>query len=439
MSDLVIKNGKVVLPERTFTGDVLVDAGRIEKVGRNLSADAVIDARGKYVLPGAIDAHVHFREPGGSSKEDWLTGSSAAAAGGVTTVLEMPNTQPPTVTKDLLDQKRKFARRSVVDYGFHFGASTGNLDELRKIEGVASVKFYLGSTTGSLLVESDAVLFEQLSLLAQREMPAALHAESESMTSYLTRKLRALGREDPEAYSEARPNMSAVESVNRALSIAKLAKARVHLCHVSTKEELGVIEIYKECMPLTAEATPHHLFLTKEDYKKLGTLAKTNPPMRSKEDRAALWKAIHEGTIDIVATDHAPHLLEAKSRGIWDAPSGVPGVETMMPLLLNEVNKGTLNIRQLVHLTAKNPARIFSIRNKGLIKAGYDADLVIVDMSLSRKVDNGSLFTKCGWSPFAGRELKGWPVKTIVRGNVVYDAGSIHKNRGKEVQYDRFS
>ncbi|MFZ2456508.1 MAG: dihydroorotase [Candidatus Altiarchaeia archaeon] len=439
MSDLVIKNGKVVLPERTYTGDILIDGGKIEKIGKNLSAGEVIDARGKYVLPGLIDAHVHFREPGGSNKEDWLTGSSAAAAGGVTCVLEMPNTQPPTVTKELLYQKRKFARRSLVDYGFHFGASTGNIDELRKIDRIASVKFYMGSTTGSLLVESDAILFEQLSVLAERDIPATVHAESENMISYLTKKLRAQSRDDAEAYSEARPNMSAADAVNRILSLTKLAKNRVHLCHISTKEELGVIGIYRKNMPLTSEASPHHLFLTREDYKTLGTLAKTNPPMRSKEDRAALWKAIREGAIDIIATDHAPHSLESKSQGIWDAPSGVPGLETMLPLLLNEVNKGGLNMRQLVHLTAENPARIFSIKNKGCIKAGYDADLVIADMSLAKKVDDGKLFTKCGWSPFAGRELKGWPVTTIVRGNIVYDEGIIHKNRGAEVLYDRFS
>lgn len=439
MSDLVIKNGFVVLPERTFTGDILIDGGKIEKIGKNLSAEKVLDVRGKYVLPGLIDAHVHFREPGGSNKEDWLTGSSAAAAGGVTCVLEMPNTQPPTVTKELLDEKRKFARRSVVDYGFHFGASTGNIDELRIVDRIASVKFYMGSTTGSLLVESDAVLFEQLTVLAERDLPATIHAESERMISYLTKKLRAEGRVDAEAYSEARPNMSAAEAANKIISISKLAKNRLHLCHVSTKEEVGVIEVYRENMPLTAEASPHHLFLTREDYKKLGTLAKTNPPMRSKDDRAALWKAIQEGTIDMIATDHAPHLLEAKSQGIWDAPSGVPGLETMLPLLLNEVNKGGISMKQLVHLTAENPARIFSIKNKGGIKAGYDADLVIVDMSLSKKVNNEKLFTKCGWSPFAGRELKGWPVTTIVRGKVVFDEGTIHKNRGTEVLYDRFS
>lgn len=439
MSDYVIKKGKIVLPGRIIAGDILVEDGKIKKIGKDLSCGKILDAGGKYVLPGLIDAHVHFREPGGSDKEDWFTGSSAAAAGGVSCVLEMPNTRPPTITKELLDEKRRYARRSVVDYGFHFGASTGNLDVLRMIQDIASVKFYMGSTTGSLLVESDAILYEQLSVLAKRNIPATVHAESERMITYLTNKLRNSRRKDVEAYSEARSNMSAAEATNRILSITKLAGNHTHLCHVSTKEEVGILEIYRANAKISSEAAPHHLFLTKKDYKKLGTLAKTNPPMRSKEDQDALWKALMEGTIDMIATDHAPHLLESKNQGIWDAPSGVPGLETMLPLLLDAVNRGRLTLEQVALLTAGNPAKVFSIKNKGQIKAGYDADLTIVDMSQTKKVENDKLFTKCGWSPFSGKTLKGWPVTTIVRGNIVYDAGAIHKNIGKEVQYDRFS
>ncbi len=439
MSELVIKNGKIVLPERTISGDILIAEGKIEKIGKNLSGGIILDVKGKYVLPGLIDAHVHFREPGGSNKEDWFTGSSAAAAGGVSCVLEMPNTQPPTVTGELLNEKRKYARRSVVDYGFHFGASTSNIDELRRVEGIASVKFYMGSTTGSLLVESDAILYEQLRVLAKRNIPATVHAESERMISYLTNKLRSTCRIDAEAYSEARPNMSAAEAANRILSLTKLAGNHTHLCHVSTKEEVDILGIYRANAQVSSEAAPHHLFLTKKDYKELGTRAKTNPPMRSKEDQDALWKALMNGTIDMIATDHAPHLLDSKDWGIWEAPSGVPGLETMLPLLLDAVNHDRLTLEQVARLTAENPARIFSIKNKGQIKAGYDADLTIVDMSLAKKVENDKLFTKCAWSPFAGRKLKGWPVKTIVRGNVVYDEGTINKNKGEEVRYDRFS
>jgi len=289
MSDYVIKNGKIVLPERIYAGDIRIDDGRIEEIGQNLSSGESIDAEGKYVLPGLIDAHVHFREPGSSAKEDWLSGSSAAAAGGVTCVLDMPNTLPPTVTPALLDEKRKFARRSVIDYGFHFGASTGNADELRRIERIASVKFYMGSTTGSLIVESDSVLYEQLSILGKRGIPATVHAESENMIRYLTGKLRGEGRNDPAVHSEARPAMSAVEAVSKIASLSKLAGNRLHICHISTKDELEVIGIYRNDIPLTAEASPHHLFLTEEDYEGLGTLAKVNPPLRSKDDQNASW------------------------------------------------------------------------------------------------------------------------------------------------------
>ncbi len=277
MSEQVIKNAKIVLPERIYAGDILIDEGKIKKIGKNLSCGKIIDAKGKHVLPGLIDAHVHFREPGGSNKEDWLSGSSAAAAGGVSCVLEMPNTQPPTITRELLDEKRKFAKRSVVDYGFHFGASTSNIDELRLIDRIASVKFYMGSSTGSLLVESDAVLFEELSVLAERGIIATVHAESEQMIAYLTKKLRGELRTDAQAYAEARPNLSAADAVNRILSLSKLAKNRIHLCHISTREEVGILETYRGSMPVTAEAAPHHLFLTKNDYERLGVSCKDQP------------------------------------------------------------------------------------------------------------------------------------------------------------------
>ena len=436
MSELVIKKARIVLPGKVFEGDIGIDSGRISKIGRGLSGDETYDAEGKYVIPGLIDAHVHFREPGASEKEDWITGSSAAAAGGVTTVLEMPNTKPPTVTKELLEEKRTaYASRSIVNYGFHFGAAAGNEGELRKIDRIASVKFYLGSTTGGLLVESDSTLFEQLKILAERDILATAHAESEPLISLATNKLRAAGRNDLESYSESRPNAAAAEAANRMIGFSKKAGSRLHICHVSTREEVGILAMRRKELPLTAEASPHHLFLTKEDYKELGTLAKVNPPLRSKEDQKALWKALSDGTIDMIATDHAPHLLKEKKLGIWDAPSGVPGLETMLPLLLNEVNAGRLTIGQVSKLTSENPAKIFRIGNKGGIKEGYDADLVVVDMNMEKEVDGKKLYTKCKWSPFAGRSLKGWPVMTFVSGRLVFDRGKIKKNKGEEVSY----
>ncbi len=436
MSSIVLKNGKFVLLEKVFAGDLLIVDESIYKIGKGLKGDEEMDLEGKYVLPGLIDAHVHFREPGAGEKEDWYTGSCAAAAGGVTTVLEMPNTNPPTITKKLLDEKRKkYASKSVVDYGFHFGASTGNMDELRKIDRIASVKFYMGSTTGSLLVESDSILLDELHMLYGRDILATVHAEDERIITEQTKKLKATGRTDASAYAESRPNKAAAEAVKKIISFSLKAKNRLHICHITTQEELALLSKNRKDLQVSVEASPHHLFLTEDDFERLGSLAKTNPPLRSKKDQAALWAAVKDGTVDIIATDHAPHTLESKKRDIWAAPAGVPGLETMLPLLLNEVNKKTLTLNQVIHLTSENPSRMFGIRNKGRIKAGYDADLVVVDMDLEKKVDNEKLFTKCGWSPFAGWKLKGWPVKTFVRGRLVYDNGKIIKTKGKEVSY----
>lgn len=436
MSELVIKNGKLVLPDKIFEGDIAIDNGKIFMIGKDLKGDKVVNAEGNYILPGLIDVHVHFREPGASSKEDWSTGSSAAASAGITTVLDMPNTQPPTTTVELLDKKRGIAAsKSTVDFGFHFGASTENMDELRKVEKIASVKFYMSSTIGSLFVGNDAVLFEELKILAERNILGIFHAENREMVQHYMQRLISEGRTDPEAYSDARSNICAAEAVNKIIFLSKMAKNRLHFCHVSTKEEVDIIARNKSILPITAEACPHHLFLNKEYLRKLGSLVKTNPPLRSKEDQNALWKGIQDGTLDVIATDHAPHLMESKERDIWSASAGVPGVETMLPLLLNEVNKGNLTLNQLAKLTAENPARIFRIKDKGKIKEGYDADLVIIDLKKEKKVQNDKLFTKCGWSPFDGWKLKGWPVMTFIRGNLIFDNGDINKIKGREVSY----
>ncbi len=439
MSDLVIKNAKLVLSDGVFEGGLLIEDGKIKKITSDsglLKADKVIDANGNYVLPGLIDAHVHFREPGSSSKEDWFTGSSAAAAGGVTTVLDMPNTQPPTSTIEQLNRKREIAQsKSIIDYGFHFGASADNLNELSALENnVASVKFYMSETTGSLRVDNDAVIFEEFKLLADKKILATIHAENRDMIQYWTNKLKEKKEANAIDYTNTRPNICAADALNQMMYLSKMAGNRIHFCHVSTREEIMLLKNSKT-EKITAETTPHHLFLTKEDIKKLGNYSKVNPPLRSIEDQKKLWDAVHSGLIDIISTDHAPHLPEEKNRDILMASAGMPGVETMLPLLLNEVNKGNLKITDITRLTAVNPAKIFQIKNKGMIKEGYDADLVIIDLKKEAKVDNSKLLTKCGWSPFNGRKLKGWPTKTFVRGNKVFDEGSIIKTQGNEVTY----
>lgn len=442
MADLVIKNSRIVFPDRIFEGGIIIQDGKIVDIKKDSELPSernVLNAQGNYILPGLIDVHVHFREPGASSKEDWSTGSMAAAAAGITTVIDMPNTQPPTTTSELLEKKKKIAgSKSIVDYGFHFGASTENIEELKKVSGIASVKFYMSSTTGNLLIGNDAIFFEELRVLAERNLLSTVHAENNGMVEYWTERLMKSERTDPMAYAESRPNVCAAEAAGRAILLSRIAGARLHLCHINTREEVELLERNKTSGNLTAEATPHHLFLTEEDMKKLGNFAKTNPPLRSREDQNALWKGIRNGIIDVIATDHAPHLPESKEMDVWNSSAGVPGLETMLPLLLNQINKKNLTINKVVQVTSENPARIFGIKNKGRIEAGYDADLVIVDLKKEIQIKNEKLFTKCGWSPFDGWKLKGSILKTILRGNIVFDEGSIYKTQGREIEYNIF-
>ncbi|MBN2013829.1 MAG: dihydroorotase family protein [Candidatus Altiarchaeota archaeon] len=441
MPDLVIKNARLVLSDKIVQAGLVIEEGRIKQIVSDPKlpqADRVIDAHGNYVLPGLIDVHVHLREPGSSSKEDWITGTSAAAAGGVTTVLDMPNTQPPTTTIQTLSDKRAIAKpKAKVDYGFHFGASLDNLDELRRLEDdIASVKFYMSVTTGNLRVDNDAVIYEELKILAKKGILATTHAENRDMVQYWLEKLKQ--KENPTAvdYADYRPNICASTALNQLLYLSRKAGSRIHFCHVSTREEVNLLRKNKR-EGVTSEVTPHNLFLTKENIKELGNYSKVNPPLRSKQDQGTLWKAIRSGVIDVIATDHAPHLLEEKEKDILSASSGMPGLETLLPLLLNEVGKGTISLIELSKLTAGSPAKIFRIRGKGAIVEGYDADLVIVDLKKEAKVENEKLFTKCGWSPFDGWKLRGWPLKTFVRGNLVFDEGVIGDTLGKEITYTK--
>ncbi len=440
MYDLIIKNARLMLPENVYKGSIAIENGKIVKIARNFqnnSADKILDAKENFLLPGVIDVHVHFRDFRQKNKEDWKTGSQAAAAGGVTTVLDMPNNDPPITTLKRLQEKRKLAEKnSIVDFGFHFGASLNNEKEIRKIKNVASVKFYLGSTTGNLLMDNDAKVAEYFEILAKKKIPATIHGEDEQMVQYYTKLVRK--RKDILAYSDARPNICAAESVNKVLYFSKFSKNPVHFCHVSTCEEVDMLRKH-HFKWISAEASPHHLLLSRKDFKKLGTFGKMNPPLRREKDRQELWRAIADNTIKIIATDHAPHTKEEKERGdIWAAPGGVPGVETSLPLMLNEVSVGRLFLLKLIKLMSENPATIFGIKNKGRIKEGYDADLVLVDMKKKKKIQNSELFTKCKWSPFDGKPVKGLPIKTFVRGNLVFDEGIAIKNRGNEVKFSHY-
>jgi dihydroorotase len=433
MKEFVLVNGKVVTNRAVYDAAVFVKNGRIEEVSRKMKGVPkvpAIDVRGMHILPGLIDAHVHFRTPGMTAKEDWTTGSKAALAGGVTTVFDMPNTSPATVSAKLLKEKREMvAKKALVNYGFFVGATPDNLGEVTKIKNVAGIKLYMGSSTGNLLVDKKA----DLEKFFAKAKFLAIHAECEDCIQKGKEKFAASKRAD--IHNLIRSPECAYGAVKEAMHLAKKYGTRLHVCHVSTEKEVAVIRKFKN-KKITAEVTPHHLFLMDKDYKQYGNLIKVNPPVRGLIDQVALWEGIKKGWIDIIATDHAPHLMAEKMLPYSQAPSGVPGVQTMLPLLLNAVNDRKLSLSEVVALTSYNPAKIFGLKGKGEIVAGADADLTIVNMSLPESVDTEFLFSKCGWSPFTDWVLKGWPVMTFVNGEVMYKwRNKFGKALGKEVKF----
>ena len=427
---LLLKNCKLIHRGKNVIRNIFIENGIIRKITtENMRADAVINARHNYVIPGMIDSHVHFRAPGSEYKEDFFTGSRAAAAGGVTTVLDMPNTPLPTTSLRALMEKRQAAKKSIVNYGFHFGATMENSGEIRNSSkyNVASVKVFMGSSTGNLLINNDGRLYE---IFCDSKLNT-IHAENEDLIGYFEEKYRRKTNYD--LHCDIRNNLTAYTAVSKAISLSRACSNKLYFCHVSTRQEISMLKDEAAYV----EITPHHLFLAREDMKTLGNFGKMNPPLRSKDDQTALWEAINDGTADTIGSDHAPHLPQEKNAPYKKAPSGVPGVETSLPLMLDAVNRGLLALPRLVELTSINPARIFGIKNKGLIKEGYDADLVIIDMDMEKRIRNENLFTKCGWSPFDGRKVRGWPVTTIVNGNVVFHEGKVYdRKRGKEVEFE---
>jgi dihydroorotase len=412
--------------------DVHIKDGIISKIGKGIEKET-IDCAGLLLLPGLIDGHVHFREPGGEHKEDWLTGSRSAVKGGVTTVLDMPNNNPPIIDEASLNLKREKAKKSIINYGFHIGATTDNLDFLNSAKNVSAIKIYFGSSTGDLLVdkmEDVKKIFNGCNKLF------LIHAEDEEFIKQ--KSVEYKDSDDPVIHTKVRAMDAAIIAVKNILEIVEQTKARVHFCHVSSAGELKLIKSAKsKGLPVTCEVAPHHLFLNSSEYGKQGNWVKMNPPLRPEADRLALWRGIMDGTVDTIATDHAPHTKQEKMQSYWQAPAGVPGVETMLPLLLNEVSKGRIDLKKIIELVCENPARLFKIKNKGKIEEGYDADLVLVDMSLEKEVINEEMESKCGWTPFVGKNLTGWPVSTIVSGNIVYNSLEINEQfKGKEINYE---
>jgi len=418
--DLIVAGGTVWTPNGPEEIDVGIRDGRIEGLGDLARAEAATtwDATGLTVLPGVIDSQVHFREPGMEHKEDLESGTRAAAMGGVTTIFEMPNTSPTTTTVEAMaDKLDRCKGRAWTDHAFFIGASEENLDELgalQQLPGCCGVKVFMGSSTGSLLVECDDSL---RNLLAHTTRRVAVHAEDEPRLRERLPIAREAGH--PRAHPEWRDVEAALKATQRITRLAREAGKRVHVLHITTGDEMAWLKDYKDVA--TVETTPQHLTLSAPDcYERLGTFAQMNPPIRTEEHRQALWRAVREGVVDVLGSDHAPHTYEEKTANPYPAtPSGMPGVQTIVPLMLNHVAQGNLTMARLVDLLCSGQQRIFNIANKGRIALGYDGDLTLVDLKAKREITQQWLQSKCGWSPFEGMTVQGWPVGTVIRGNIV--------------------
>jgi len=428
MPDLVIKNARILIDDAIQHAEIAIEKGRILKIGKIIGTgevNQVIDAKGALVLPGAIDVHVHFRDPGMTKKEDWFTGSCAAAAGGVTAVIDHPNTIPPTIDIESFRKKQKEAKKSIIDYAVNAGV-TKNLNFLKDLWESGAMAFgeiFMAESTGLLNVD-DRTLEQALDIIADLGAVSCVHAEDEQTRKQFVHILK--GSLQPEAYSKSRPVLSEKIAVEKAMKLAGAAK--LHFCHISAGESLDAIRKAKEKNKnLTCEAAPHHLFLSTKDWKRLGSLGKMNPPLRDYHEQQSLWAGLNDGSIDVLASDHAPHLEHEKMTDIWSAPAGVPGVETMLPLMLMAVKRNLLTLKRLIEVTCAAPAGIFGLR-KGVIAPGYDADLVI--SGEVQKIRKERLHSKAGWTPYNGMEGI-FPKITISRGDVVVEDGEIVAKRGR--------
>jgi len=429
----LIRHASVVLPGGTQQTSVLIDGDTIAAIAPavHTPADAVVDAAGLYLLPGVIDDQVHFREPGLTHKEDLRHASRACAKGGVTTFLEMPNTNPNTTSRQRLQEKLALAaERSLVNFGFYIGATPDNLEELKLARRTPGIKIFIGSSTGDLLVDDQESLER---IFGETSLPICAHCEDEAIVR--SNQRRYAQSRDVAEHSRIRDHEAAVVSTCRALDLAYRHRHRFHVLHVSTGAEADLVADHRGL--ITAEVCPHHLFFSIDDYPRLGTLVQMNPSLKTRADCGQLWQALLEGRLQVVATDHAPHTLEEKQRPYPQSPSGVPAVENSLALLLNQVNQGRCRIEQVVHWMCDAPARVWDLVGKGRIAEGYDADLVLVDLHKTAEIRNDAQQTKCRWSPWHGQTLQGWPVRTWVLGHEVFRDGTFDESRcGREAEYD---
>ena len=426
MSDnfsLIIKNGSCYIDGKLTQTDIGLSGNKIKKIGKiELNSSKVYDATDKVVLPGIIDTQTHFREPGSTDVEDLESGSRAAVLGGVTSLFEMPNTNPPTSNLVEFDKKLQLAKnRMHSNYAFYFGATPENIEQLSKlkdVEGCCGVKLFAGSSTGKLLVDKEADIEK---VISNSDRVVSIHSEDEEI---LNLRKKFIKEGDVHSHPEWRNAECAISSTRRVVKIAERYNKKIHVLHVTTKEEVDFLAMHKK--NVTFEITPQHLTLYAPDcYDKLGTYAQMNPPLRTKEHYDRLWVAIKNNIVDVLGSDHAPHSKENKNKNYPNTPSGMPGVQTIFPIMLDHVNNGKLTLEQLIKLMCENPCKIFGIKNKGYLKEGYDADLTIADMNKEVTIKDEMIASKCGWTPFNNHKVKGFPVGTIVNGNLVMSDGKV--------------
>ncbi len=430
--DLILRGGVCATPSGLVETDIAVLGGRIAGFGFFADGQAaeVVDCRGLHVLPGVIDSQVHFREPGLEHKEDLATGTAAAALGGVTAVFEMPNTRPPTVSAaDLADKCRRAKDRVWVDIAFYVGATAENASELGALERLpacAGVKLFMGSSTGDLLVADDATIAK---VLANGVRRMAVHAEDEQRLK--ERFTIVEGGAEPSMHPEWRDAETAALATRRLLALAEGVRRRVHVLHVTTADEMEILRDHREIA--TVEVTPQHLTLAApECYDELDSYAQMNPPIRDARHRDALWRGVRDGLVDCIGSDHAPHTREEKNQPYPASPSGMPGVQTLVPLMLDHVARGRLSLERMIDLTSAGPARIFGVAGRGRIAVGYRADFTIVDLKARRMITHRWIASRCGWTPFDGMSVTGWPIATIVGGRTVMRDGALAGEPGGE-------
>jgi dihydroorotase len=432
--DLVLSGGTLVNHDGAGFRDVGVRDGKIVAIGdlSRIDAGERVDCRGLHILPGVIDSQVHFREPGMPHKEDLESGSRGAVLGGVTAVFEMPNTKPLTTTPETLaDKVARGTGRMHCDFAFWVGGTHENarqLGELERLPGAVGVKVFMGSSTGSLLIADDAGVAEVLSHTRRR---AAFHSEDE----YRLEERKPLRRPgDPTSHPIWRDVETALRSTQRLLRIAREKRALIHVLHVTTEEEIALLAQNKDIA--SVEVTPHHLTMDDSEYKRIGTLAQMNPPVREARHRDGLWRGLQEGVVDVLGSDHAPHTLEEKAKPYPDSPSGMTGVQTTVPLLLDHVNAGRLTLARFVDLMCAGPARLFGLADKGRLAVGFDADFTVVDLKRRETIRNAWIASRVGWTPYDGKEVVGWPIGTFVRGRkVMWEGELVTPSQGQPARF----